>query len=106
MQTLSGNEILIIFKSLSNESRLAILRWLKNPEKNFPPQDEADLIQRGVCVSQIMAKLNLTQSTASQYLAILYKAGLLEITRVGKWTYYKRNEGVIKELAKFVEVDM
>ena len=27
-----------IFKALSNETRLSILKWLKEPEKYFPPQ--------------------------------------------------------------------
>ena len=27
-----------IFKALSNETRLSIMEWLKEPEKNFPPQ--------------------------------------------------------------------
>ena len=27
-----------IFKALSNETRLSIIEWLKEPEKNFPPQ--------------------------------------------------------------------
>ena len=27
-----------IFKALSNETRLNILKWLKEPEKYFPPQ--------------------------------------------------------------------
>ena len=27
-----------IFKALANDTRLAILMWLKEPEKYFPPQ--------------------------------------------------------------------
>ncbi|PTI66839.1 transcriptional regulator, partial [Staphylococcus xylosus] len=31
-------EYLNIFKALSNETRLNILKWLKDPEVNFPKQ--------------------------------------------------------------------
>ena len=43
-----------IFKALSNETRLNIIEWLKEPEKNFPPQgghfDDAVDLKGGVCV--------------------------------------------------------
>lgn len=102
MNTLSEEDILLIFKALSNEARLQILKWLKNPEYYFKPQGEVDLVEVGVCVSQITKRLNMTQSTASQYLTILQKAGLLDAKRIGKWTYYKRNEMLIQEIASFI----
>lgn len=33
-------DMIDVFKALSNETRLQILMWLRNPEKNFPPQGE------------------------------------------------------------------
>ena len=43
-----------VFKALSNETRLNIVEWLKEPEKNFPPQgghfEEAVDLKGGVCV--------------------------------------------------------
>ena len=43
-----------IFKALSNETRLRIIEWLKEPEKNFPPQgghfDDMVDLKGGVCV--------------------------------------------------------
>lgn len=92
-----------IFKSLSNEARLQILDWLKDPESYFEPQEGIDLVEVGVCVSQITAKLNMTQSTTSQYLSMLQKNGLIKAKRIGKWTYYKRNEEAIKELGEFIQ---
>ncbi|WP_439126792.1 ArsR/SmtB family transcription factor [Peribacillus frigoritolerans] len=60
-----------------------------------------------VCVSQFHQKLNITQSTVSQYLSILQKAGLIvSSTRIGKWTYYKRNEENILQLAEFIRQDI
>lgn len=92
-----------IFKALSNHARLQILEWLKNPEDHFDPQEGIDLVDVGVCVSQITNKLNMNQSTASQYLSILQRAGLIHATRLGKWTYYKRNEEAINLVGKLIQ---
>jgi DNA-binding transcriptional ArsR family regulator len=81
-----------VFKALANEKRLQILYWLKEPEKHFPPHQEVDGFGQGVCVAFIQKKLGLSQAATSQYLTILQKAGLVHATRIGKWTYYRRNE--------------
>ncbi|ALA51482.1 Transcriptional regulator, ArsR family [Shouchella clausii] len=44
----------------------------------------------------------MTQSTASQYLFILQRAGLIRTERIGKYTYYKRDEEKISELAAYL----
>lgn len=102
----ADHHLLSIFKALSNDTRLQILRWLKEPEKNFPMQDTADVHGVGVCVKHIQRKAGLSQSTVSQYLAILQKAGLVSITRVGQWTYYKRNEKNVASLAEYLKHDL
>lgn len=86
-----------ILKALSNESRLQILQWLKEPEKYFTPHEGIDMRKIGVCVYQVTERLNMTQSTASQYLMILQRTGLLKTERIGKYTYYKRDEEKIHE---------
>jgi ArsR family transcriptional regulator len=86
-----------IFKALSNKTRLQILAWLKAPEINFAEQTEAGFAY-GVCVGQIQKKAGLTQSTVSEYLAMLQRAGLVSSVRVGQWTYYRRDEAGIKTL--------
>ncbi|MCB0195349.1 MAG: helix-turn-helix transcriptional regulator [Anaerolineae bacterium] len=88
-------EILQILKAIGNEKRLQILEWLKEPEKNFPPHQEVDGFDNGVCVAFIQQKSGLSQSTTSQYMAILERAGLVIPTRIGRWTYYRRNEEAI-----------
>ncbi|CAE6929596.1 MULTISPECIES: helix-turn-helix transcriptional regulator [Pseudomonas] len=95
-------DLISIFKALSNPTRLEILRRLKDPEKGFPPQDEGDVHTVGVCVSSIQEGVGLSQSTVSDYLATLQRAGLVEVRRVGQWTYYKRNEANISALAEFL----
>jgi DNA-binding transcriptional ArsR family regulator len=93
-----------IFKALSNKTRLQILQWLKEPEKYFPEQDYN--LEAGVCVGQLQKKAGLTQSTVSEYLSILQRAGLIEATRLGQWTYYKRNAAAINALAQIIEKEL
>lgn len=86
-----------IFKALSNETRLNILRWLKEPRKHFAAQT-TDVEKYGVCVGSIEKKAGLSQSTVSQYLALLQQAGLIVMERSGQWTFCRLNEKAIKEL--------
>ncbi|SFD50571.1 ArsR/SmtB family transcription factor [Roseivivax sediminis] len=95
-----------VFKALSNETRLKILNGLREPEKNFPPQDEGDFHLDGVCVSSIQEAVGLSQSTVSGYLATLERAGLVRSKRMGPWTYYKRNEENIRRVLKALEEDL
>lgn len=93
-----------LFKALSNKTRLLILQWLKDPEKHFPVQ-ERDVNEYGVCVGMIQHKTQLTQSTVSEYLSILQRAGFVESTRIGQWTYYKRNEEGFKLLKDLIDTE-
>lgn len=99
-----------IFKVLSNRTRINILLWLKYPLEHFDiPQ--AELTQTikekgGVCVGEIQEKANMSASTVSHYLKMMQQAGLLESERHGQWTYYRRNETTISELAEIIKKDL
>lgn len=99
-------DLLEAFKALSNRTRLDIVKRLKDPVNNFPPQEEGDVHTVGVCVSSIQEGVGLSQSTVSDYLATLQRAGLVEVQRVGQWTYYKRNEKAINALAELIGKDL
>ena len=104
-QVINDEKLVDIFKALSNATRLKILQMLKEPEKNFPPQvhvRKGDDFSGGVCVGDIRDKIDIGQSTTSQYLSLLQQSGLLEAKRIGQWTYYRRNEEVIKQLERFI----
>ena len=94
---MNDEKILEINKALSNATRLDILKWLKDPESNFPPHVELGHFDFGVCGQYIQDKSGLSQPTISHYLSLMHKAGLLIPTRHGKWTYFRRNETTIKE---------
>lgn len=103
-------EIIEVLKALSNEKRLQILQWLKEPEKYFPKQ-QAHLPKEvhykgGVCVGDIQEKVQASQSTVSQHLAMMQRAGLLESVRYNQWTYYRRNENTIKKLVQYLDVEL
>jgi ArsR family transcriptional regulator len=85
-----------VMKALSNETRLRILEWLKEPKANFDRQDIGDMDEDGVCVSLIQKKTGLSQSTTSHFLAVLTRAGLVRSKRIGQWTFYKRDEDAIR----------
>ncbi|GAA2715512.1 ArsR/SmtB family transcription factor [Actinoplanes palleronii] len=90
-------------KALSNETRLAILEWLKDPATHFPGiGDEAD----GVCVGLIQRRVGCSASTVSAHLATLQRAGFLQATRRGQWTYYRRDEERIRAFAARVHHDL
>lgn len=92
-----------IFKALANEHRLLIMHYLKDPTVYFVHETNVDMTEHGVCVGEIQRALGLTQSTTSHYLTMMSKAGLVTPTRLGKWTYYRRNEAAIQELRKFID---
>jgi ArsR family transcriptional regulator len=63
-----------LFKALADETRLRILALLAEGE---------------LCVCDLMATLDLPQSTISRHLAYLRNAGLVEDRRQGVWMYYR-----------------
>lgn len=63
-----------LFKALSDETRLRILGLLLDGE---------------LCVCELMAILELPQSTVSRHLAYLKNSGLVEDRRAGKWMHYR-----------------
>jgi DNA-binding transcriptional ArsR family regulator len=96
--TLAAGDLCEIFHALSNPARLAIMRWLRDPG-SFPPQDRP-AEEVGVCLKHIQARAGVSQSTASQYMSVLQRAGLVTSTRIGQWTHYKRNDALLRKLGE------
>lgn len=68
--------LLLIFKALSEETRLRILKLLENGE---------------LCVCDITDALNMTQPNISFHLGMLKEAGLIKDKKEGRWMYYSLN---------------
>nr|WP_315224766.1 metalloregulator ArsR/SmtB family transcription factor [uncultured Flavobacterium sp.] len=97
-------ELLDIIKSLSNETRLNILEWLKDPFKYFPEEElNEETTNLGVCVSDIAKKAGMSIPTVSDYLKTMSAVNILIATRKGQWTYYKRNEKLIQDFAQHIK---
>ncbi|RQS71652.1 transcriptional regulator [Burkholderia sp. Bp8963] len=86
--------------ALANESRLAVMRWLKNPRQHFPPQPHGDIDALGVCCTFITEKLGIAPATTTRHMRILADAGFVRATRLGKFTYYKRIDAELKKLGR------
>jgi len=99
----------LIYKALANDTRRQIMVWLKHPEEYFDPSAyvrEGISLKTGVCVADIQKKSGLAQSVISSYLASMQQARLLESERIGKWTYYRRNEQTIQEFYKYIRDEL
>jgi ArsR family transcriptional regulator len=89
-----------VIKALANDSRLQILRWLKDPRAHFPPQRDGDLVKDGVCGIFIAQKLGVGQPTAGEHLRILVQAGLIRPKKIKQWTFYRRDEKHISQVKR------
>jgi ArsR family transcriptional regulator len=67
-----------LFKALGDETRLRIMGLLVSGQE--------------LCVCDIMAALDLPQSTVSRHLSYLRNAGLVDDRRQGIWMYYTINK--------------
>ena len=72
--------ILLIFKALSEETRLRILKLLENGE---------------LCVCDITMALKMTQPNISFHLGMLKEAGIIKDRREGRWMHYSLDESDI-----------
>ena len=100
-------KLLEVLKSISNQTRLNILAWLKDPQACFPAEDLVDYTpDLGVCVSDIAKKAKMSIPTVSVYLKNMSAADILVATRKDQWTYYKRNEKAIQHLASMIREDL
>ncbi len=68
------DDLLTIFKALSEETRLRILKLLENGE---------------LCVCDLVASLDMSQPKVSFHLNVLKESGLIRDRRQGKWTHYR-----------------
>ncbi|MET7699639.1 helix-turn-helix domain-containing protein [Streptomyces sp. NPDC005485] len=82
----------------SNERRLDILEWLRDPATHFPPQPHADPVTDGVCSQSVADKLGVSRPVASAHLELLAGIGLLRATRISSRTFYRRDEERIADV--------
>jgi ArsR family transcriptional regulator len=71
------NDLVAIFKALSDETRLRIVKLLEQGE---------------LCVCDITAALDMVQPKVSFHLSALKEAGLIRDRRSGRWTHYRLDD--------------
>src|SRR5512143_2292569 len=71
------NELTSIFKALSDETRLRIIKLLERGE---------------LCVCDIVAALDMVQPKVSFHLGTLKEAGLIKDRKQGKWNHYSLSD--------------
>lgn len=71
------NNLIPVFKALSDETRLRILRLLS---------------ERELCVCDIADTLEMTQPNISFHLGILKESGLIKDRKNGRWSHYSLEE--------------
>jgi len=79
------------------------MKWIMNPEANFPPQKDGDLVQDGVCVGFITEKIGLSQPTVTSHMKILTKAGLVSSKKIKNWVFYKPQRERFKSTIKVLQ---
>jgi DNA-binding transcriptional ArsR family regulator len=56
----------------------------------------------GLCASDIEQRIELSQPTISHHMAVLKKAGLIEVQKIGQWKWYRRNEPALREFSRIL----
>lgn len=69
--------LLSVFKALSDETRLRIIKLLERGE---------------LCVCDIMAALDMIQPKVSFHLGVLKEAGLIKDRKQGRWIHYRLDD--------------
>lgn len=87
---------LLVLKALANEKRWQIFQWLLSPRDHFPPQEDGDLVDDGVCVGFITEKIGLSQPTVTAHMKILLDAGLVSSKQIKNWVFYKPNRDILR----------
>jgi ArsR family transcriptional regulator len=70
-------DLLNVFKALSEETRLRILKLLEKGE---------------LCVCDIVAAMGMSQPKVSFHLNVLKEAGFLKDRKQGRWTHYRLDD--------------
>ena len=89
-------------KALASDARGSVLHWLKEPGKHFAHQVTGNPAEIGVCVTLLTEKLGMSQPTVSRHLELLRRADFLTVRKIGRWSFFARNEPGIKDYKRWL----
>ena len=78
----------LVFKALADETRLSILKQLRD--------------QGEVCACDFRACCAVAQPTVSHHLKVLREAGLVKAEKRGLWVHYRLNEAKLAALRQLL----
>ena len=80
-------DMALIFKALSDQSRLAIVSLVaKNKE---------------ICACELLKELAITQTTLSHHMKVLVQAKIIQETKRGRWKHYTLASDTINDCLSF-----
>lgn len=89
-------------KAVASAARLSILEWLTEPDLHFADQVTGKPSEIGVCVTLLTEKLGMAQPTASRHLELLRRAGFLNVNKIGRWSFFQRNEATVADYKEWI----
>lgn len=92
-----------IFKALGDETRMKII--MKISERASEACDDNDpccTTKHNICACKILEEFDCSQSTFSHHIKILTDAKIINIEKIGKFSYYTLNKEVFLELNNFL----
>lgn len=89
MDYLKIKKAALVLRALNHKLRQLILKTIDENKR--------------ITVTEIYVKLRLEQSVASQHLAILRKAEIVNTVREGKFIFYTLNEHRLDDINKFIK---
>jgi ArsR family transcriptional regulator len=82
------NDLISVFKALSDETRFKIFEMLKGGS---------------LCACKILEKFNFTQPTLSYHMKTLTDCGIVECIKKGTWCHYNINKEKVNEIKKYLD---
>ena len=89
-------------KALASDARLSIMSWLADPDAHFLHQVTGKASEIGVCVTLLTEKLSMAQPTVSRHLELLRRADFLTVNKIGRWSFFQRNEVAVSEFKAWI----
>lgn len=90
------------FKALADPARVRLVRILAELPDEHTVRDPRCGTALGACFCHLTERLGLSAPTVSHHLKILREAGLIEVVRAGRWSYYRLHpsgiEGLLHDL--------
>lgn len=82
------SEAALLFKALSDESRVKICKMLYHNDS--------------LCACNLLEMVDCKQATLSHHMKVLTECGLVDSNKDGKWMHYSLNKTLLNELMSFI----